>query len=54
LYDNPIAMKKGEEIGKFNLGSTVVLIFESQEFEFCVKAGEHIKMGEKLGFSKGT
>jgi len=50
-YDNPIVIQKGEEIAKFNLGSTVVLIFESNNFEFCVKPGQHIKMGQKLGFS---
>jgi len=45
----PIKLKKGEELGTFNLGSTVVLIFESSHFEFSVKVGDRILMGEKLG-----
>jgi len=49
IYDNPVDVAKGEEIAKFNLGSTVVLIFECKDFEFTVKAGQHIKMGESLG-----
>ena len=31
-------MKKGDRIGKFNLGSSIVLIFEApSDFEFVVK-----------------
>ena len=47
-------MKRGEEIGFFRLGSTVVLIFESPEFIFTVKPNQKIKLGEKLGEVKAT
>jgi phosphatidylserine decarboxylase len=40
----------GQEMGGFALGSTIVLIFEApDDFEFVVKAGEKVKVGEKLG-----
>ncbi|PKI85206.1 Psd1p [Malassezia vespertilionis] len=41
---------KGEEMGGFLLGSTVVLVFEAPEnFRFFFKAGGKIKVGEALG-----
>jgi len=48
-YENPINLTRGEEIGHFNLGSTIVLVFECDEFEFSVKSGERVLMGQKLG-----
>ncbi|GME99260.1 unnamed protein product [[Candida] boidinii] len=41
---------KGEEIGGFELGSTIVLIFEApKNFEFSLKENQIIKLGEKIG-----
>ncbi|KAG5061388.1 Phosphatidylserine decarboxylase proenzyme 1, mitochondrial [Glycine soja] len=53
-------LKKGDELGAFNMGSTVVLVFQapisklpegdsSQEFRFCVGRGDRIRVGEALG-----
>ncbi|XP_058778186.1 phosphatidylserine decarboxylase proenzyme 1, mitochondrial [Vicia villosa] len=54
-------LKKGDELGAFNMGSTVVLVFEapiskllhegdsSEEFNFSVKCGDKIRVGEALG-----
>jgi len=49
-YDPPVPMKKAEELGTFNLGSTVVLIFEAPVgFEFRVNVGDKLRLGETLG-----
>jgi phosphatidylserine decarboxylase len=51
---------KGGEMGGFNLGSTIVLVFEapasnpngppgSGGFRFCVERGQKVKMGEAIG-----
>lgn len=45
-------MKKGERLGNFNLGSSVVLVFEAPEtFQFSVEAGQVVKYGQPLGNS---
>ena len=45
-----LQMKKGDRIGNFNLGSSIVLVFEApSDFQFVVKAGQTVKYGEPLG-----
>lgn len=56
-----LLLKKGDEVAAFNMGSTVVLVFQapisqsstikdsSSEFRFCIKKGDRIRMGEALG-----
>ncbi|KYR02608.1 hypothetical protein DLAC_00055 [Tieghemostelium lacteum] len=51
IYDTPIPQSKGQEVGQFHLGSTVVLIFEAKEFEFTIKPGDYCKMGTLIGKS---
>jgi len=49
-FGTQVDAEKGQELGLFRLGSTVVLIFEAPEdFEFTVGANEKIKMGQTLG-----
>ncbi|CAK7356356.1 unnamed protein product [Dovyalis caffra] len=54
-------LKKGDEVAAFNMGSTVVLVFQaptlktlknrdsSSEFRFGIKRGDRIHVGEALG-----
>eukprot|EP00092_Neocalanus_flemingeri_P004752 GFUD01005117.1.p1 GENE.GFUD01005117.1~~GFUD01005117.1.p1 ORF type:complete len:447 (+),score=147.56 GFUD01005117.1:211-1551(+) len=51
VWEDGVEVKKGEYFGEFNLGSTVVLIFEAPEnfkFNFGVE-GEVVKMGRSIG-----
>ncbi len=43
--------KKGEEMGRFNMGSTVILLFpkDSMAFEPELKAGSPLKLGQRMG-----
>lgn len=41
---------KGQQMGGFNLGSTVVLVFEApKNFQFTVSKGQLVKVGQPLG-----
>jgi len=47
------AVKKGDEIGTFNLGSTVIILFEKGMMDFAkLKYGQKVKVGEKIGTLK--
>lgn len=43
-------LSKGQEVGGFKLGLTVVLVFEAPEnFQFNLENGQKVKMGQSLG-----
>ncbi|XP_015250959.1 PREDICTED: phosphatidylserine decarboxylase proenzyme isoform X1 [Cyprinodon variegatus] len=45
-----VSLHKGEPVGEFNLGSTIVLLFEApRDFSFSLQPGQRIRMGEGLG-----
>ncbi|MFM9834764.1 MAG: archaetidylserine decarboxylase [Methylophilaceae bacterium] len=49
-YDGEVELKQGEEMGRFLLGSTVVLLFEKGVIEYSKnwKAGRLIRLGEAM------
>jgi phosphatidylserine decarboxylase len=48
---NNAVLKKGDELGRFQLGSTVIVLFSSPKIEWSADAvaGRAVIMGEKLG-----
>lgn len=50
IFEENVSISKGEMIGEFNLGSTVVLLFEAPaNFQFSIESGRKVKFGEPLG-----
>lgn len=48
--DHGVSVKRGEDFGEFNLGSTIVMIFEApKNFEFDTMPGEKVFLGSQLG-----
>lgn len=46
-------VKKGDELGYFEFGSTVVLLFEKDTIETTISVPQEIKMGQKIAEIKG-
>ena len=54
IYDyskDNIVIKKGDELGRFKLGSTTICVFEPKKVEFAkgLSIDTKVKMGTKLG-----
>ena len=49
--NNEIVISKGEEMGRFNMGSTIIVLFgkDKIEWEESFKAGKTVKLGEMIG-----
>jgi len=43
-----IQLKKGEEMGRFNMGSTVILLMPNQNKPFNIQVSELVRMGQAL------
>lgn len=48
---SPITLARGQEMGRFNMGSTVILLMGSKAvaWDSAIKAGDAVKLGQKLG-----
>jgi phosphatidylserine decarboxylase len=46
-----LALRKGAELGRFNMGSTVILLFQANRARWLpdVRAGMRVKLGQSLG-----
>jgi phosphatidylserine decarboxylase len=49
--DNAPQLKKGEELGRFNMGSTIIALFgeDAVNWEDSFVAGEKVQLGEQIG-----
>ena len=53
-YDHSVSLKRGEEMGRFNMGSTVILLTEANKSEWLdekINPQQSVKMGQKIGLS---
>lgn len=49
-YPEAVPLRRGDDVGLFELGSTIVLIFEApKDFVFTVKPGDKVTVGSPLG-----
>ena len=46
---DPLPCERGEHLGTFHLGSTVVLVTPKGHWNWSVKVGESVKMGQLIG-----
>ncbi|HYG66177.1 MAG TPA: phosphatidylserine decarboxylase, partial [Anaeromyxobacteraceae bacterium] len=48
-YEAPLPAEKGAELGAFEMGSTVILLFERARVRLDVSAGQRVRVGEPIG-----
>lgn len=48
-YAEPIPVGKGEELGAFEMGSTVILLFERGRVALRLAPGQRVRVGEPIG-----
>ncbi|HSM92266.1 MAG TPA: archaetidylserine decarboxylase [Anaeromyxobacteraceae bacterium] len=48
-YVDPIPVEKGGELGAFEMGSTVILLFEPGRARLQLAAGQRLRVGEAIG-----
>jgi phosphatidylserine decarboxylase len=52
LPPQAVSLDKGEELGRFNMGSTVILLFQKDRARWHadVRAGATVRLGQSLGY----
>ncbi len=50
--DTAVSLRRGEELGRFNMGSTVILLFPPGRAEWLpqLQAGQAVRLGQTLGY----
>ncbi len=48
-FAEPVAVARGAELGRFEMGSTVVLLLEPGRVSWSVTAGQELRLGQKIG-----
>jgi phosphatidylserine decarboxylase len=53
---DPVYLRRGEEMGRFNMGSTVILVFGPGQVGWLpgLSADRHVCVGQTLGLGKGN
>ena len=51
LRPSPLQLTRGAEMGRFNMGSTVILLYGKQRVDWIreLTAGQPVRMGEQIG-----
>jgi phosphatidylserine decarboxylase len=51
LPPQPLSLEKGEELGRFNMGSTVILLFQKDRARWHddLRAGAAVRLGQSIG-----
>jgi phosphatidylserine decarboxylase len=47
----PLVLERGAELGRFNMGSTVIVLFaeKAMRLDAAMRAGQAVKVGQRLG-----
>ena len=48
-FMEPVSVGRCEELGRFEMGSTVVLLFEPNQVEWSVQSGDVVRLGAPIG-----
>jgi phosphatidylserine decarboxylase len=51
----PVELQRGAEMGRFNMGSTVILLYGPGRIDWVkpLESGQTVRMGETIGYRRG-